>query len=150
MLALALIAALAVTSAEADCLSQYGPGCTSCATLTTGNRRLLHGGGRGAGPDRGHFGHNETGTPSLPADFLTCTACDTTGYVLKTETRGTYTFGHCGECCGLHWATLSGQAYNTAAGTAAAANPSQHWQDFWEAFKLHMFCLACGVGRVLE
>lgn len=102
-LALSLVVALAATSVAADCLSQYGPGCTNCATLTTntttGNRRLLHGGGRGGGQEHGGPGHNEThAPPALPSDFLTCTACDTTGYVLKTETRGTYTFGRCGEC----------------------------------------------------
>lgn len=114
-LALALLA-VACSSAAADCLSQYGPGCTNCVnvTMTTGNRRLqqqvsaqharagMSGrGGHGLAPfvrnDTGSSGHHDGVRPPFSAEFLTCTACDSAGYVYKTETRGANTFGHC-EC----------------------------------------------------
>lgn len=114
-LALALLA-VACSSAAADCLSQYGPGCTNCVnvTMTTGNRRLqqqvsaqharagMSGrGGHGLAPfvrnDTGSSGHHDGVRPTFSAEFLTCTACDSAGYVYKTETRGANTFGHCGK-----------------------------------------------------
>ena len=98
-----LVVVLSLGSAAADCLSQYGPGCSNCVNVTLslfGHRRLLQDrplftaqharGGRGngfAGRDR----------PRRDASMLVCTACDTTGYVLRTETRGSVTFGSCGE-----------------------------------------------------
>jgi hypothetical protein len=100
-LALALLA-VACSSAAADCLSQYGPGCTNCVnvTMTTGNRRLqqqvsaqharagMSGrGGHGLAPfvrnDTGSSGHHDGVRPPFSAEFLTCTACDSAGYVTR-------------------------------------------------------------------
>jgi hypothetical protein len=106
-LALALLA-VACSSAAADCLAQYA-GCTNCVniTLTAGHRRLLHGGrGRGGAPGQnrsesagGHQegSHGDGGMRAADGSFTTCTECNTVGYVLVTETRGSTTLGRCGE-----------------------------------------------------
>jgi len=98
-------------TATADCLSEYGAGCTNCVNVTlTGGRRLMQSGptvapqhargGHQDGPGgRGGAGGGRPGWGSR--SVLTCTACDTPGYLLMTETRGTVTLGRCGECSAI-------------------------------------------------
>lgn len=120
-LALALLA-VASSTATADCLSEYGAGCTNCVNVTlTGGRRLMQSGptvaaqhARGGGPG-GRGGPGGGGRPGRGSrSALTCTACGTPGYVLLTETRGAVTLGRCGECSATCCATSSRQATEEA------------------------------------
>jgi hypothetical protein len=101
-----VVLAVACSSAAADCLSQFGVGCTTCVnvTLTRNHRRLLH--NEGGAPGRtlasgGGSDHDDDDNDGMYGGrnrtILTCSECNPTGYVLVSQVYKSNSFGRCGE-----------------------------------------------------